>query len=85
MADEYRVPAILREIRALRRTSTISELAEKLPPSLLYAKCEKEANGKTVVQALYNHAFVESGFILDAPRDRDGKPYAVCPVCGFVF
>lgn len=85
MADEYRVPAILQLIRDLRSTVSTGVIAEQLPPNVLYAKCEEQANGKTVVQALYNHAFVESGFILDAPRDQGGKPYAVCPICGYVF
>jgi hypothetical protein len=89
MPDEYQVPALIAEVRAARATMTTSEVLKALPPSLLYHKAEQQAeqqaNGLSLVRLLYNHAFVEAGYILNKSREKGGVPYAVCPVCGYVF
>jgi hypothetical protein len=82
---EYRVPEVLQHIRKLRRESSQVDLW----PSSLWGLCEAEVNtyggGEMILRALYTHAFAEAGFILDKPDDEGGKPYEVCPVCGYVF
>lgn len=79
MADTYTVPPILARIRVLRsrKESTMAEL----PPSTLWFRCEEELPGEDngIVRALYLHAMIEIGYLLDGP---DGSPYVVCPVCG---
>lgn len=81
MAERYSVPVILAELRAMRAHGvSTGGIMKQFPPNLLYARCEQESRGLT--RALYGHAMVEAGYVLDAP---DGDPYKICPVCGFHF
>lgn len=87
--DEYRVPEVLLHVRRLRQQAGGDPIpVVKLGPSSLYALCEAEVNGYDggdgVLKALYSHAFTETGWVGEKPEPHF-KPFAVCPVCGFVF
>lgn len=88
MTDEYRVPEVLRQAREARSVP-LKQRTEQFAPSDLYATCEAAADGRTITSLLYQHAMVEFGFVgLPGQADRDDEsfePYAVCPVCGYVF
>jgi hypothetical protein len=84
VTGEYRVPEVLRQVREARATLTLSEAAEKFPPSKLYAMCESITTDAMALGGLYIHVMIEAGFYGEEP-EPDFATFAVCPICGFVF
>lgn len=84
---EYRVPQPLARVRELRHAAGGSPIAtDDLAANVLWAMCEEELPnvGAFPLRVLYNHAFIEAGWIGESPEPAF-RPFMICPICGYVF
>jgi hypothetical protein len=85
-AGEYRVPTVLKRVREERAKSGSEPVpVAVLTPHLLWSMAWDATGGdKAMTRILYNHAFVEAGFVGEQ-AEPNFKAYDVCPVCGYVL